>query len=60
MNTKMWDHPITSQHISILESWGYTLVPCIAKTLMCGDTGIGAMAEVQTIIQHVLDKLKSL
>lgn len=54
MNTRMWDHPITSQHISILKSWGHIEVPCVEKTLICGDTGLGAMAEVQTIVDYVV------
>lgn len=54
MNTRMWSHPITAQHISILKSWGYTEVPCVEKTLICGDTGLGAMAEVQTIVDVLL------
>lgn len=54
MNTRMWEHPITSTQVEILKSWGYQEIPCISKTLMCGDTGTGAMAEVETIIQTVL------
>ncbi|PSN44380.1 Phosphopantothenoylcysteine decarboxylase [Blattella germanica] len=53
MNTRMWDHPITATHIETLKSWGYKEVPCISKTLMCGDTGLGAMAEVSTIVDHI-------
>lgn len=53
MNTKMWEHPVTESQIEILDSWGYKMVPCIEKTLICGDTGPGAMAEVTTIVQFV-------
>lgn len=53
MNTKMWEHPITSQQIEILKSWGYIEIPSIEKTLMCGDTGMGAMAEISTIVENV-------
>lgn len=53
MNTKMYDHPITSKHIATLQEWGYYLVPVIEKTLMCGDTGAGAMAEVETIVECI-------
>lgn len=53
MNTKMYQHPITSKQIELLQSWGYHLVPVISKTLMCGDTGEGAMAEVGTIVEHL-------
>ncbi|KAH8327245.1 phosphopantothenoylcysteine decarboxylase [Drosophila bipectinata] len=54
MNTRMYDHPITREQIDKLISWGYKEIPCISKTLMCGDTGNGAMAEVPTIVQAVL------
>jgi phosphopantothenoylcysteine decarboxylase len=50
MNTKMWEHPITQPQIDTLKSWGYMEVPCISKKLMCGDSGMGAMAEVDTIV----------
>nr|XP_006629029.2 PREDICTED: phosphopantothenoylcysteine decarboxylase [Lepisosteus oculatus] len=53
MNTAMWEHPITAQQISRLKEFGYTEIPCIAKILVCGDEGKGAMAEVSTIIQVI-------
>ncbi|KAH8399004.1 hypothetical protein KR222_010846, partial [Zaprionus bogoriensis] len=54
MNTRMFDHPITREQIDRLKSWGYKEIPCISKTLMCGDTGNGAMAEVPTVVVAVL------
>lgn len=57
MNTRMYDHPVTNEHISKLKSWGYFEVPTISKTLMCGDTGNGAMAEVDTIVENIFNKL---
>ncbi|KAM8972223.1 phosphopantothenoylcysteine decarboxylase [Pelodytes ibericus] len=53
MNTAMWNHPITKQQIEQLHSFGYKEVPCIAKKLVCGDEGLGAMAEVETILTSV-------
>lgn len=53
MNTKMWTHPVTSRQIRELTDWGYVQIPPISKTLMCGDTGIGAMAEVDTIVERI-------
>lgn len=53
MNTRMYEHPLTSLQISTLQSWGYHSVPVVEKTLMCGDTGTGAMAEVTTIIDYI-------
>ncbi|KAJ4445208.1 hypothetical protein ANN_07009 [Periplaneta americana] len=57
MNTQMWEHPATATHITTLKTWGYMEVPCIAKTLMCGDTGLGAMAEVPTIVDTIFEVL---
>jgi len=56
MNTKMWEHPLTSEQVQRLVSFGYHYVPPVEKTLMCGDTGIGAMALVDTIIQTFLSQ----
>ncbi|XP_053175210.1 phosphopantothenoylcysteine decarboxylase [Scomber japonicus] len=53
MNTAMWQHPITAQQVSKLKEFGYVEIPCIAKKLVCGDEGKGAMAEVATIIGFV-------
>jgi len=51
MNTKMFEHPLTMTQIESLGRFGYHYVPPVEKTLMCGDTGIGAMALVETIVQ---------
>ncbi|XP_037825472.1 phosphopantothenoylcysteine decarboxylase-like [Lucilia sericata] len=59
MNTRMFDHPITQEHITKLKTWGYHEVATVAKTLMCGDTGNGAMAEVETIIENILCKFEN-
>lgn len=56
MNTQMWNHPVTKDQVDKLESWGYIQIPPIVKTLMCGDHGIGAMAEVETIKTRVVNK----
>lgn len=57
MNTKMWEHPITQEHINKLRKWGITIVPPVIKTLFCGDTGIGAMADISDIISSCIEKL---
>ncbi|XP_022814235.1 phosphopantothenoylcysteine decarboxylase-like [Spodoptera litura] len=53
MNTRMWEHPVTTQQIRLLKEWGHMEIPPISKTLMCGDTGVGAMAEVETIVEKI-------
>ncbi|XP_038124643.1 phosphopantothenoylcysteine decarboxylase [Cyprinodon tularosa] len=64
MNTAMWQHPITDQQVSRLKEFGYVEIPCIAKKLVCGDEGKGAMAEVSTIVsiirQHLPNQDESL
>ncbi|XP_049873810.1 phosphopantothenoylcysteine decarboxylase [Pectinophora gossypiella] len=53
MNTRMWEHPVTSTHITLLKEWGHIDIPPISKNLICGDTGMGAMAEVETIVKKI-------
>ncbi|XP_066134319.1 phosphopantothenoylcysteine decarboxylase isoform X2 [Saccopteryx bilineata] len=57
MNTTMWEHPITSQQVGQLQAFGYIEIPCVAKMLVCGDQGLGAMAEVDTIVDKVKEVL---
>lgn len=54
MNTHMWDHPLTAEQILKLKSFGYYEIPCVSKTLICGDSGKGAMAEIQTIVDKIV------
>jgi phosphopantothenoylcysteine decarboxylase len=65
MNTMMWNHPHTARHLRLLsptagtaageESLGLSIeiIMPIEKTLACGDTGTGAMAAVDTIVERV-------
>ncbi|XP_008155276.2 phosphopantothenoylcysteine decarboxylase isoform X1 [Eptesicus fuscus] len=57
MNTAMWEHPLTSQQVGQLQAFGYIEIPCVAKKLVCGDQGLGAMAEVDTIVDTVKEVL---
>ena len=60
MNTFMWQHPITSEHLKRIESFGYIVIQPIEKTLICGDVGLGAMASIDHIIKVTSDCLRSL
>ena len=57
MNTFMWEHPLTARQVRELEGFGYTCVAPVEKTLVCGDKGMGAMAEVATIVEQVKNAL---
>jgi phosphopantothenoylcysteine decarboxylase len=59
MNTKMFNHPLTRKQIAELRDFGYFEVKPVSKTLMCGDVGLGAMAEYQTIVDVTLSHLNS-
>ena len=39
--------------VNQLEAWGCKVLPTVEKTLVCGDKGLGAMAEVETIFDEV-------
>jgi phosphopantothenoylcysteine decarboxylase len=55
MNTEMWNDPITQEHLVALQKrfHALTVVQPISKLLACGDIGIGAMADVERIVEAV-------
>lgn len=71
MNTAMWRHPVTAQHIRVLEvewgvgkdnkggetGWFEVLQPQSSKVLACGDVGSGAMLEWTEIVKVIEDRL---
>ncbi|KAF5392513.1 hypothetical protein D9757_002222 [Collybiopsis confluens] len=59
MNTLMYEHPLTSEHVRIVrEIVRYSVVGPIAKNLACGDDGLGAMTEWRDIVQIVVERFK--
>jgi len=55
MNTLMYDHPLTQEHIRIVQNViGYQIVGPIGKALACGDIGMGAMTDWKDIVQLVV------
>lgn len=62
MNTYMWEHPVTKPSIETLQKWGITILDPQVKQLACNDVGIGAMANVNEIVDAVhliCNKLKN-
>jgi len=54
MNTKMWEHPATAEHLAKLKEWyDLRLVPPVERKLACGDTGVGAMADIAEIVKVI-------
>ncbi|KAH9810074.1 Protein SIS2 [Teratosphaeria destructans] len=64
MNTAMWHHPLTAEHLRRLEvdwavsngGWFEVLRP-VEKVLACGDTGSGAMHKWEQIVKVVQETL---
>ncbi|KAN0142159.1 flavoprotein [Lactarius tabidus] len=57
MNTLMYEHPLTAQHIrTIRDVIGYDVVGPISKDLACGDVGVGAMVEWRDIVASVVER----
>jgi len=58
MNTQMYLHPLTEEHLTKLRSWAWIRVlPPVEKLLACGDLGVGGMMEVANIVGNVVGEL---
>lgn len=53
MNTRMWEHPTTPLQLATLRSWGARIIDPVEKTLACADTGMGALATPDAVLQAV-------
>ena len=49
MNTYMWQHPLTQEHLQSLHSLKYIQIPPVSKTLACGDCGKLWLVEIVLI-----------
>ena len=58
MNTRMWEHPATQANVATLRAAGVDLVGPEAGLLAEGETGLGRMAEPETIVAHVGRRLE--
>lgn len=54
MNTMMWENVLTGRAINTMERlYRATVISPIAKTLACGDEGMGAMENIGDIIEKI-------
>ena len=54
MNTVMWQHPATKEHLEKLAGWyNLRIVEPVSKKLACGDQGVGAIAEIADIVDAI-------
>ncbi|MDR1952335.1 MAG: hypothetical protein LBQ37_02325 [Elusimicrobiota bacterium] len=54
MNSNMYNHKAVRNNISILESFGYKIIPAQKGELACGDSGDGRLALIDTIISETV------
>lgn len=55
MNTEMWIDPITQEHLAAMgrRYHNLTVVEPECGLLACGDTGVGAMARIESIVEAI-------
>ncbi len=58
MNTNMYQHAAVQRNISALKELGYHIVDPIEGELACGVSGVGHLAEIDTIVGAVTEVLK--
>ena len=58
MNTNMYQNPIVQNNISKLKGFGYKFIEPASGRLACGDIGIGKLADVNTIVERVIEELE--
>lgn len=58
MNTNMYQNPIVQNNISKLKDFGYKFIEPASGRLACGDIGIGKLADVNTIVERVIEELE--
>jgi phosphopantothenoylcysteine decarboxylase len=60
MNTHMWEHPITEEHLKKYSSFSNNnwVIHPQSKMLACKTNGKGALAEISTIVDVVYQSLK--
>lgn len=57
MNTKMYDNPLTRKNLDTLHDLGYQEILPKSGVLACGDTGRGALADIDVILEAIDAKL---
>ena len=60
MNTKMYENQIVQENINKLKKLGYEFIEPASGVLACGDDGKGKLADVNTIIDSVVNALEKL
>ena len=57
MNSRMWDNPVTREHVERLSGRGVVFAGPVSGDLACGDSGEGRMMEPEDVLQICLELL---
>ncbi|KAK4538037.1 hypothetical protein CDCA_CDCA15G4062 [Cyanidium caldarium] len=60
MNTAMYEHPFTAEHLQRLMRLGARVLPPVHKRLACGDEGVGAMPSPEAIVTGMEEGLRAM
>jgi phosphopantothenoylcysteine synthetase/decarboxylase len=58
MNPNMYLHPAVKRNIEILKQWGVTFIEPASGEVVCGDEGMGRLADVEDIYGAALHAIK--
>ena len=58
MEERMYDHPATKTHLSILKSWNIREIPPEAGSLASGRSGVGRMAGIDSIFSALQEAVR--
>ena len=59
MNTEVYNHPLTEKQLSQLREWKVRVIEPVEKVLACGDVGKGALPPVDSVVEYILNTLRS-
>ena len=59
MNTEMYNHPLTEKQLNQLREWKVRVIEPVEKVLACGDVGTGALPPVDSVVEYILNTLRS-
>lgn len=58
MNPNMYLHPAVRRNIEILKGWGVAFIEPAAGEVVCGDEGMGKLADVEDIYRAAVNAVK--
>lgn len=59
MNQRMWRNPVVERNVCSLKDLNYLFIEPTSGWLACGEVGPGRLADVDTIIAFVADRLRA-